>query len=241
MGQNPLFRSRLSILEQPPRVRLFCYGNPVVWGFRTNARSSFHLNCDPGRVTRCVVGLYSNHQSETSNELLLMSDNFSHPSTIDKLQSQLIRDAKDFCLIIDNIQYYQNQEWLSEMSRILSRIQMAMTHMDSPKQKMDYTALNQMDDRFELYCKLKEMIGDMDGYWMDYDQKTELDDQSGSLAGDFSDLYFEFKRGLELSGDQIETNHQAILLWKTGYFLNWGQHLLDAQKHLYMLKASDRY
>jgi hypothetical protein len=187
------------------------------------------------------VGLYSSQQSETSNEILLMTDNLHHPSTIDKLHDQLIRDAIDFCHIIDNVQYYQDQEWLSDMTRILSRIQMTMTHMDSPQQKMEYRVLNEMDDRFDLYVKLKEMLGDMDGYWMDYDQKTEIDDQSGSLAGDFSDLYFEFKRGLELGGNQAEMNRQAILLWKTGYLLNWGQHLLDAQKHLYMLKATEHY
>ncbi len=187
------------------------------------------------------MGLYSSQPSETTNELLLMSDNFHHPSTINKLHHQLIKDAVDFCQIIDNVQYYQDQEWLSDMTRILSRIQMAMAHMESPKQKMEYRVLNEMDDRFDLYCKLKELLGDMDGYWMDYDQKTEIDDQSGSLAGDFSDLYYEFKRGLQLGGDQAEMTHQAILLWKTGYLLSWGQHLLDAQKHLYMLQATERY
>jgi hypothetical protein len=97
-----------------------------------------------------------------------------------------------------------------------------------------------MDNRFELYCSLKEKLGDLDGYWMDFDQRTEFDDQSGSLAGDFSDLYFEFKRGLVPGSDQSEIDHNAILQWKTGYLRNWGQHLLDAQKHLYTLKATDR-
>jgi hypothetical protein len=186
------------------------------------------------------VGLYSSHQSEISNELLSISDRLNHPSIKDKLHSQLIKDAKDYCLIIDNVQYYQNQEWLSDMSRILSRIQMAMAHLDSPQKKVEYTALNEMDNRFELYCSLKEKLGDLDGYWMDFDQRTEFDDQSGSLAGDFSDLYFEFKRGLVPGSDQSEIDHNAILQWKTGYLRNWGQHLLDAQKHLYTLKATDR-
>jgi hypothetical protein len=200
---------------------------------------------------RCAVGLYSSQQPETSNEILLMPDNLNHPSIIDKLHAQLMKDTKDFCLIIDNVQYYQNKEWLSDMSRILSRIQMAMAHLDAPHQTMEYAALNEMDNRFELYCTLKEKLGDLDGYWMDYDLRTELDDQSGSLAGDFSDLYFEFKRSLALSrdssvsdsltGDRIAINDQSILHWTTGYLLNWGQHLMDAQKHLYTLKATERF
>ncbi len=189
---------------------------------------------------RHVVGLYSSQQSDNSNELLSMSENLSHPSIIDKLQAQLIKDAKDFCLIIDNVQYYQNQEWLADMSRILSRIQMAMAHLDSPRQKTAYTLPNELDERFELYCSLKEKLGDLDGYWMDFDQRAEFDDQSGSLAGDFSDLYFEFKRGLDQDTDQIEINPKAIMEWKVGYLRNWGQHLLDAQKHLYTLKATER-
>ncbi len=186
------------------------------------------------------MGLYSSQHSENSNELLSLSDDLTHPSIIDKLSIQLIKDAKDFCLIIDNVQYYQNQEWLSDMSRILSRIQMAMAHLDSPQQKNTYSPTNQLDDRFELYCSLKEKLGELDGYWMDFDQRAELDDQSGSLAGDFSDLYFEFKRGLVSISDQPDINPKALTEWKTGYLRNWGQHLLDAQKHLYTLKATER-
>ncbi len=186
------------------------------------------------------MGLYSSQHSETSNELLVLSDNLNHPFIIDRLHIKLIKDAKDFCLIIDNVQYYQNKEWLLDMSRILSRIQMAMAHLDSPQQKISYSAQNELDNRFELYCTLKEKLGDLDGYWMDYDHKNEFDDQSGSLAGDFSDLYFEFKRCLAQNNNQSELHPSSILQWKTGYLRNWGLHLLDAQKHLYTLKATER-
>gem|GEM_PF-4249579 len=186
------------------------------------------------------MGLYSSQHSETDSDMLSLSENFTHQSLIDKLQTQLIKDAKDFCLIIENVQYYQNSEWLLDMSRILSRIQMAMAHLDSPQQNTAYTALSEMDNRFELYCTLKEKLGKLDGYWMEFDQRAEIDDQSGSLAGDFSDLYFEFKRGLTQQCDHAESNSRAIMLWKIGYLCNWGQNLLDAQRHLYTLKATQR-
>jgi hypothetical protein len=192
------------------------------------------------------VELYSGQQTEVNNEILLIPENLNDPSIIDKVRAQLMRDTKDFCLIIDNVQYYQNQEWLSDMSRILSRIQMAMAHLDLPQQQIEYAALDEADNRFELYCTLKEKLGDLDGYWMNYDLRTELDDQSGSLAGDLSDLYFEFKRSLALTGDLDKgnssiINDQSILQWTTGYLLNWGQHLMNAQTHLYTLKATQRF
>ncbi|MCH9697089.1 MAG: DUF5063 domain-containing protein [Gammaproteobacteria bacterium] len=186
------------------------------------------------------MGLYSNQYFETNKDLLSFSEDLNHPSIIDKLHLQLIKDAKDFCLIIDNVQYYENREWLSDMSRILSRIQMAMAHLDSPQQKAGYEIPKELDERFELYCTLKEKLGDLDGYWMEFDQRSEIDDQSGSLAGDFSDLYYEFKRGLQESSAQLQPKPSAVMDWKIGYLRSWGQHLLDAQKHLYTLKATER-
>jgi hypothetical protein len=198
-------------------------------------------NCDEGREMRCVVELYSSQQSEIVNELLAVSGDLNQQPTIDKLYKQLITDAKDYCLMIENVQDYSNHEWLADMSRILSRIQMAMAHLDVPQYKAEYQALADMDARFELYCQLKEKLGKLDNYWMEYDIRTDFDDQSGSLSGDFSDLYFEFQRGLQASMTADDVGSQAISLWRAGYLCSWGQHLLDAQKHLFTLRVNSNF
>lgn len=188
-----------------------------------------------------MVGLYSSQQFEIVDDMLSVSDELNQQPTIEKLYKQLITDAKDFCLMIENVQDYSNHEWLSDMSRILSRIQMAMAHLDTPHYKADYHALSDMDARFELYCRLKEKLGELDNYWMEYDIRTDYDDQSGSLSGDFSDLYFEFQRGLQVKAMTDDVSTEAISLWRAGYLCSWGQHLLDAQKHLFTLRVNSNF
>ncbi|CAK0772923.1 hypothetical protein CCP3SC15_4690002 [Gammaproteobacteria bacterium] len=66
---------------------------------------------------------------------------------------------------------------------------------------------------------------------MEYDQGQQ--DPTGSLADDFTDIYFELKRGLKLLEGGGTGN--ALALWKGSFLVHWGQHLVDAERQVYSL------
>jgi hypothetical protein len=79
-------------------------------------------------------------------------------------------------------------------------------------------------------------------YWLEYDHpddtNTDGEHRTGSLADDLTDIYFELKRGLNMldAAGPDEVAH----LWELGFKEHWGQHLVDAERHLYSLKINDQ-
>jgi hypothetical protein len=153
----------------------------------------------------------------------------------------MINAAKEYCLLVEHLETYQNNQWLADAARILPRIQASMAYLDDSEIEYSYFALPDLEDRFELYCQLKDRFGDDDAYWLEYDSNAALEEITGSLASDFSDIYFELKRGLNLLNTGGGEDKDVLRLWQTGYVLNWGQHLLNAQKHLYSLRVEFQY
>jgi hypothetical protein len=60
---------------------------------------------------------------------------------------------------------------------------------------------------------------------------------TGSLADDLTDIYCELKAGLSLLEEEPSLARDN---WRTGYRLHWGQHLVDASRHLYELGARNQ-
>ena len=87
--------------------------------------------------------------------------------------------------------------------------------------------------------RLRDLLGERDSYWMEYDAGDEQC-RSGSLADDLTDIYCELKYGLTLLDLQPDDPRSAFEGWRTGYRVHWGQHLLDAERHLYALQTSNR-
>ena len=81
------------------------------------------------------------------------------------------------------------------------------------------------------------MLGERDAYWMEFDADYDKQCMSGSLADDLTDLYCELKHGLRVLEADPESNDRAMEVWRRGYKAHWGQHLLDAERHLYGLVA----
>lgn len=153
----------------------------------------------------------------------------------------MIDVAKEYCLLIEHMENYNDEQWLADAARILPRIQTAMAYLDQPDIEYSFFCLPDLEERFELYCRLKDRLGEHDGYWLEYDSHAVLEEMTGSLASDFSDIYFELKRGVRLlnSGDGDESD--VLRLWQTGFVLHWGQHLANAQKHLMSLRVDSQY
>ncbi|ORU93256.1 MAG: hypothetical protein A6F70_05110 [Cycloclasticus sp. symbiont of Bathymodiolus heckerae] len=144
-------------------------------------------------------------------------------------------NAKRYCFLIENIHEFDSQEWLTEVSLILPRIHAVMGMIDNSDRGECLFALSDIDERFDLFCHLKKVLGDKDAYEMG-DELTE-NEMYGSLSGDLADLYFEIRRGLDLIRNGRENLPAALSLWRDGFFLHWGKHLIDAEKHLYDLRV----
>ena len=82
---------------------------------------------------------------------------------------------------------------------------------------------------------LRKALGERDSYWLEFDSAPEEIHMSGSLADDLTDIYFDLLQGLELVDDAWP--HRAAQAWQSTYRLHWGQHLVDAERHLYALKV----
>jgi hypothetical protein len=152
----------------------------------------------------------------------------------------LASSATEYCHLIDHIDT-SDENWLDSLAALLPRIHAAISAL--PEHKIDqYPAQSghDLDRRFELFSRLRKLLGDSDSYALDFDEPELQDEISGSLADDFTDIYFELKKGLELLGPEPQTLSKAVDLWYGTYLWHWGQHLVDAEKHLYDLKVHRR-
>ena len=95
-----------------------------------------------------------------------------------------------------------------------------------------------LDERFELYSHLRRVLGERDSYWLEFDAAPEEMHMSGSLADDLTDIYFDLRYGLDLL-DEVWPQ-RAAQAWQSTYRLHWGQHLVDAERHLYALKVRNQ-
>jgi len=148
----------------------------------------------------------------------------------------LVEQAQHFCYLIEHIGEFLNRVWLGEVSQVLSRIHATIGGMERGSCDTSFEECSDIEERFDLFCQLKRAVGENDVYEVNADRNGVL---YGSLADDFTDLYFELKRGLELLEGKAELS-EALAIWREGYWWHWGQHLLDAERHLYHLRIHNR-
>jgi len=138
--------------------------------------------------------------------------------------------ARDYCRLIEQADG-SVAEWLAQVAVQLPRLHAAVTSLDSGDGEAPAPRRTDLDRRFELFSQLRELLGYRDGYWMEYDDPTSRQEMTGSLADDLTDIYFDVKQGLEwLDSRRPE---QAAGVWRSGYRLHWGEHLVDAERQLY--------
>ena len=145
------------------------------------------------------------------------------------------QNAARFCFLIEHVHDYNHTEWLTEISLILPRIHAVMGLIDTPNKRECLFTLSDLEERFELFCDLKKTLGERDG--CEWGEELRDNELYGSLADDLADRYFEIKRGLDLIHVGEENLPAALSIWRDGFFLHWGKHLIDAQKHLYDLRV----
>ncbi|HHJ13745.1 MAG TPA: DUF5063 domain-containing protein [Gammaproteobacteria bacterium] len=151
---------------------------------------------------------------------------------------ELVDAARQYCRLIEARS--DRTGWLHALMRVLPRLHAGIADLHGEQGYPLPAGGTDLDDRFVLFSRLSRRLGELDRYWLEYDQPggAGRDDRSGSLADDLTDIYFELRHGLDLleaAGDE-----EVARLWECGFHRHWGQHLVDAERHLYHLRASNR-
>ena len=150
---------------------------------------------------------------------------------------ELLEIARRYCAVIESLDDGDRRP-LVQLNQILPRLHAAMTRL-SAQEENAYDANVDLDQRFELFSRLRRLLGDLDGYWMEFDVTPDRQEMSGSLADDLTDIYCEHKNGLQRLAVSADTR-RTLGGWRTGFCKHWGQHVVDAERHLYTLSARDR-
>lgn len=150
----------------------------------------------------------------------------------------LLAIAQEYCDLIESLEE-GNRRPLAQLNGLLPRLHAAMTTV-APfcDDRVDDPSVD-LDKRFELFSRLRSLLGDLDAYWMEYDVTPDRQEMSGSLADDLTDIYCELKAGL-LRLERYEDAQYTLGHWRSGFCKHWGQHVVDAERHLYALSARDR-
>jgi hypothetical protein len=144
--------------------------------------------------------------------------------------------AAHYCELVDCLNE-GDTKGLDAVATLLPRLHAAVASLNLPDPQRGHYLSADLDARFELYSQLRNMLGDRDSYWMEFDVAGDEQNMSGSLADDLTDIYCELKNGLQFIDGEPE---RTVEDWHKGYHLHWGQHLVDAERHLYELRARNQ-
>ncbi len=149
---------------------------------------------------------------------------------------EMVALARRYCAIVESAGE-QDEAWLGDVASLLPRLHAAISALASPAQSSEPVLVADLDARFELFSHLRELLGERDGYWMEFDSAADSQCMSGSLADDLTDIYCELKHGLRLLDQDPDGPSKVLREWCRGFRSHWGQHLIDAERHLYALNA----
>lgn len=141
---------------------------------------------------------------------------------------QMAELAGRFCQLVERFDENGVEPWLVDMSALLPQLEEAVGALGQNQDLSIYESTTDYDERFELFTRLYNALGERDGYNYEYDG---LDGQrlSGSLADDITDIYFDLKRGLKLLDNSPQL---AARDWQHSYEFHWRHHLIDAERQL---------
>jgi hypothetical protein len=166
-----------------------------------------------------------------------MNASLSHSGHRADKGHQVAAIARCYCELIEAASSGRSG-WLKQVSLLLRRLHaaMAVIHFNAPYVESLYPV--DLDARFDLYSRLCCLLADRDGYFLEFDCAYDgLDARTGSLADDLTDIYCELWAGLSVHDQEPR---RALEFWYFGYEHHWGQHLIDAERHLTMLAAANR-
>lgn len=145
--------------------------------------------------------------------------------------------ARTYCNLIESVEEI-DAGWLQQLAVLLPKLHAAVSASECSVEAAGHALQPDLDARFEMYAKLSYLLGDKDSYWMEFDVAQDGQFMTGSLADDLTDIYCELKQGLKEFPDEP---NRVVDEWVNGYQVHWGQHLVDAERHLYTLHAQNSF
>jgi len=121
---------------------------------------------------------------------------------------------------------------LAMMARLMPQLAEAAEQLPAVPSESVHTGSPEFEARFAMFSRIKSALGKLDSYRLEYDGPDEEQDLSGSLADDFTDIYFDLRYGLDLLDADPEAPEVAAASWKTSYDLHWNDHLDGARRQL---------
>lgn len=129
-------------------------------------------------------------------------------------------------------------DWLRPILNLLPPLHAAIFSVQVAESATAPVCGVDLDRRFDLFARLRLILGDRDGYWLEFDRLSDGPaGMTGSLADDLTDIYCELESGLALYAQSPES---ALEAWVCGFHCHWGRHLVDAERHLALLAANGR-
>jgi hypothetical protein len=147
--------------------------------------------------------------------------------------------ARAYCALIEQADD-GHQQILPQLIEVLPRLHASIAAFNQQKDDDCHVMDADLDARFELFSRLRQLLGERDSYWLEYDVQTDEECKSGSLADDLTDIYCELKNGLLSLEEHSKEPDEAVDSWRCGYKVHWGKHLVDAEKHLYDLQSRNQ-
>jgi len=148
--------------------------------------------------------------------------------------SEMVTLAKVFCAQVEHPDESPAQ-WVQELAQLLPRLQAAVVALQTVEESQPLAGRVDPDARFELFSRLARRLGDLDGYRLEFDDLHQGALLTGSLADDLTDIYFDLREGLNWVA-RADPDHAASV-WRHSYRVHWGQHLVDANRHLYTINS----
>ncbi len=148
--------------------------------------------------------------------------------------TEMAEIARSYCSLVEHLDEYDST-WLQRVASLLPRLHAAVADLGFPEDISEQSLMPDLDARFELFSRLRRMLGDRDAYWMEFDMSHDIHCMSGSLADDLTDIYCELKHGLKLLDGRPSEPARVLSGWCSSYKVHWGRHLVDAERHLYEL------
>ena len=158
-------------------------------------------------------------------------------TTLTETLSEMVGVAEHYCKLIEGLAD-ESDQWLASLYQLMPRLHSAVTLLNAYDTGDLQVSGVDLDERFELYSRLRKRLGERDSYWLEFDATPEEMHMSGSLADDLTDIYFDLQHGLQLMAQAWP--HRAAQAWQSSYRLHWGQHLVDAERHLYALRVRNQ-
>ncbi len=164
-------------------------------------------------------------------------------TTTDHAIREMIQLANEYCELVEQISCWQQLDWLRAVNHVLPRLQQAVLQLKKENPLCEIKVSQTESDvdehaRFELYSRLHVTLGELDPYRLEQDASTTTDPPTGSLADDFTDIYFDLKRGLQIYNKDASNACISSSEWVCSFDIHWELHLRDAYKQLDRMNKS---